>query len=168
MDRQHVLTAYARAWAHKDEQAIREDLARCWSDASVYVSPLTDLVRGVEALTGLILDFPVMFPGAAVEATGPWDIHHDVAYFTWRLTSTAPIRTLGRDFGRCLHGVDFVEFDPEGKIARINAFFGFGATAHDGHGVTARNGHAPARRRTGPVVDLDDAEEPQEQRQAAG
>jgi hypothetical protein len=153
MERQHVLTAYAQAWAHQEEQTIRDALGRCWTDSSVYVSPLTDLVRGIEGLTNLILDFPVMFPGATVRATSDWDIHHDVAYFTWQLSSTAPIRTLGRDFGKCLNGVDFVEFEDDGRIRRINAFFGF-----DPAQEASAEAASAARFRQRGRVDLDDAE----------
>ena len=125
MDRWRVLAAYTAAWGQNSEEDIRQVLADCWTEASTYVSPLTDEVRGVGGLASLILDFPVMFPGASIGTTRPPDVHHDAACVPWRMRSTAPIRTLGRDFGRALDGVDFVEFDDEGRIRRITAFFGF-------------------------------------------
>lgn len=124
VDREQMLAAYERAWTHREEDGIRAELEHCWTSDSTYVSPLTDVVRGLEGLLNLILDFPVMFPGAQVRSTSPPDVHHDVAYFTWRLTSTIPIRMMGRDYGTAVEGVDFIEFDPEGQIRRINAFFG--------------------------------------------
>jgi hypothetical protein len=129
MDRGHVLAAYATAWAQQSEQSIRQALEACWTETSTYVSPLTDVVHGVDGLTNLILDFPVMFPGASMGATTHPDVHHDAACVPWRMRSTAPIRTMGRNFGLSLDGVDFVEFDDEGHIRRITAFFGFTSPA---------------------------------------
>lgn len=124
IDREQMLAAYEQAWTQQDESAIRAELERCWTPDSTYVSPLTDVVQGIDGLTGLILDFPVMFPDAQVRPTGPPDVHHDVAYFPWQLTSTRRIRTMGRDYGRSLDGVDVVEFAEDGRIRRIMAFFG--------------------------------------------
>lgn len=127
MDRAHVLDTYVSAWAERSEEGIRQALAECWTESSTYVSPLTDEVRGLTGLAGLILDLPVMFPGASIGPTGPPDVHHDWACLAWRLHSTAPIRTMGRNFGRTLDGVDFVEFDDHDRIRRITAFFGVAA-----------------------------------------
>jgi len=124
MDRGRVLSAYVSAWAQDSEADIRRALSDCWTDGSTYTSPITDVVQGVDGLTQLILDLPVMFPDAALGATGRPDVHHGTACLPWRLRSTSRIRTLGRDFGLALDGVDFVEFDDAGRIRRITAFFG--------------------------------------------
>jgi hypothetical protein len=123
VDREGAIAAYERAWVEQDEDRIREVLAQCWTTDSTYVSPLTDTVRGVEGLASLILDFPVMFPGATMTHTSPPNVHHDVACYSWRLTSTARIRTMGRDFGLSLDGLDFVHFGEDGMINAITAFF---------------------------------------------
>jgi len=123
MEREPVLAAYASAWTQSSEEGVRRALSACWTESSTYVSPLTDVVHGVEGLTNLILDLPVMFPGASLDPTADPDVHHDVARLPWRMRSTAPIRTLGRDYGHSLDGVDFVEFDDDGRIRRITAFF---------------------------------------------
>jgi hypothetical protein len=153
MDREQVLAAYAAAWAQTDETAIRRALEACWTEVSTYVNPLTDLVTGIAGLTNLILDFPVMFPGVRMQGTGEPDLHHDAACFTWQMCSTAPIRTLGRDFGRCLDGVDFIEFDEEGLIRRITSFFGVAATADrvsaNHASERATGGRVPNRRSNG-------------------
>jgi hypothetical protein len=156
IDREQLLAAYERAWKHREEPGIRAELEGCWTPDSTYVSPLTDVVRGVEGLVNLILDFPIMFPGARVEHTSRPDVHHDVAYFTWRLTSTTRIRMLGHDYGLSVEGVDFVEFDPSGAIRRINAFFGV-----DRHLAANAKGHTNGFARAGgaePVLDLQQAE----------
>ena len=122
-DRLDALTAYARAWSLADKDEIRADLERCWTDNSTYVNPFTDTVTGIDGLTRLILDVPVMFPQATVRATTTPDVHHDVARCCWRLRSSAPIRMLGHDYGRSVDGQDFVHFYRDGKIRQVVAFF---------------------------------------------
>ena len=173
MDRWRVLAAYTAAWGQNSEEDIRQALEACWTESSTYVSPLTDEVRGVGGLAGLILDLPVMFPGAALGTTRPPDVHHDAACVPWRLCSTAPIRTLGRDFGRALDGVDFVEFDPEGRIRRITAFFDFPPVAPEPAGQAGAAGasgaSAAAQDVWGPtqILDLADGERTEPAHQTA-
>ncbi|MFZ0161801.1 MAG: hypothetical protein WAL50_22455 [Kineosporiaceae bacterium] len=122
--RLEAITAYERAWSLVDEEAIRADLERCWTASSMHVNPFTDTVRGIDGLTQLILDFPAMFPGATFRLSSLPDIHHDVARFSWRLSSTERIRILGRDFGCSVEGVDYVQFDPDHRIRQVIAFYG--------------------------------------------
>jgi hypothetical protein len=157
-DRERLLAAYERAWVHHEEPGIRAELEACWTPDSTYVSPLTDVVRGVEGLVNLILDFPVMFPGARMEHTSQPDVHHDVAYFTWRLTSTTRIRMLGRDHGLAVDGVDFVEFDPAGAIRRITAFFGVQQHLTKHAKGERLNGSAARPADPSPVLDLERTE----------
>ena len=153
MERGRVLAAYTAAWAQDNEEGIRRALADCWSESSTYVSPLTDVVRGVAGLTSLILDLPVMFPGATVGTTQQPDVHHDAARVSWRMESSSPIRTMGRDYGLSLDGVDFVQFDESGRILRITAFFG-PEVPLTADGSDARPDTADGRRPR--VIDLDD------------
>jgi hypothetical protein len=122
--RLEAVAAYERAWSLPDDSEIRAELAQCWTARSTHVTPLTDLVQGLDGLTNLIHDFPVMFPGATFHITSPPDLHHDVARFAWRRQSTARIRTMGRDFGFSIEGLDYLEFDPQNRIRRVIAFFG--------------------------------------------
>jgi hypothetical protein len=122
-DRLAVLTAYARAWSLADKDAIRGELECCWAENSTYLNPFTDRVSGIDGLTRLILDVPVMFPHATVRATTAPDVHHDVARCCWRLRSSSPIRMLGQNFGRSVDGQDFVHFSKDGKIRQVVAFF---------------------------------------------
>lgn len=125
MDREQVLSSYGQAWGLQEELDIRAALARCLSASTTYQNPLTDTVRGIEGLTNLILDFPVMFPGASLRPTSPPEIHHDVACFPWQLSSTARIRIQGHDYGKTLEGIDVVEFGGDDRILRVTAFFGY-------------------------------------------
>ncbi|HEX2808140.1 MAG TPA: hypothetical protein VHN80_18415 [Kineosporiaceae bacterium] len=155
-DRLNAVGSYERAWTLPAEGKIRDELEQCWTAGSAHVSPFTDTVHGIDGLTRLILDFPVMFPGAAFRVAGPPDLHHDVARFAWQLRSTARIRTLGRDFGFVVEGLDYVEFDKQNKIRKVVAFYG--PLAPDtSAGVQATTGTAGAGQQGPTVVDLNPA-----------
>jgi hypothetical protein len=136
MDRSQTLDAYSRAWMQSSTETICACLAECWTSGSTYANPFTDIISGVEGLTSLIMDYPLIFPDAVVTPTCEPDEHHAVARIAWLLSSTAPIRVLGRDFGHEMPGMDVVEFDADNRIRRVTSFFGcpFDRT---GHGVAA-------------------------------
>src|SRR5450755_3518546 len=96
MDRYRTLKAYERAWAQSDEAQIRAWLTQCWTITSTYVNAFTDTVSGLDGLTRLILDYPVLFPDAQFTPSGEQDAHHQHARYCWRLSSTARIRILGK------------------------------------------------------------------------
>jgi hypothetical protein len=122
--RTEAVAAYERAWSRPDETAIGAELERCWTSRSTHVSPITDMVTGVAGLTRLILDVPIMFPGAHFRLTAPTDFHHDSARLAWRLESTARIRMSGHDFGFTAEGLDYLELDPQNRIRRVVTFVG--------------------------------------------
>jgi hypothetical protein len=64
-----------------------------------------------------------MFSHATIHGTTVPDLHHDVARFSWQLRSSAPIRMLGRNYGMSVEGEGFAEFDQDGNIRRVIAFF---------------------------------------------
>jgi hypothetical protein len=122
--RLEAIAAYGRAWTLEDESAIGAELEHCWTQDSTHVTAFTDLVRGIGGLTRLILDLPVLFPGATLQTTSPPDIQQDAARIAWRLQSTSRIRVLGRDFGYTVDGTDHVDFSADHRIRRVVATFG--------------------------------------------
>ena len=46
------------------------------------------------------------------------------ARYPWRLSSTARIRMLGKDFGHALDGSDVIEFNNDGTIKKVVSFIG--------------------------------------------
>lgn len=121
---QRTLEAYERAWACIDDQDVRDWVELCWTPASIYVNPLTDLVHGIDGLTRLILDYAVLFPDARLRRRGEPQAQDRHVCFPWRLTSSAPIRMLGEDFGRVVDGMDIIEFDDDEKIKTVVSIFG--------------------------------------------
>jgi hypothetical protein len=124
MDWQRTLEAYEQAWAQSEEEKVRAWANECWTANSTYVNPLTDVVRGIDGLARLIMDYPVMFPDADFRSVRDPDVHHEYVRYAWRMSSTCRIRAQGKDYGLVMDGVDIIEFDAEGKIKRVVAFFG--------------------------------------------
>jgi len=118
------LRAYARAWQQSGEHEIRALIEECWTPTSIYVNPLTDAIRGVDGLTQVIVDYPVLFPDAQVRPGGEPDARASYLCYPWRLSSTARIRVLGEDHGLVLEGTDVMEFDADHKIKTVVSFFG--------------------------------------------
>ena len=124
MARQRTLEAYEQAWARADGEDVRDWVEQCCTPASIYVNPLTDVVHGVDGLTRLIWDYPVLFPDARLRRRSEPQLQDQHVRFPWRLTSSAPIRMLGEDFGRVMDGVDIIEFDDDEKIKTVVSIFG--------------------------------------------
>jgi hypothetical protein len=129
VEKRKSLEAYEQAWAETVEEKVRTWLDECWTAASTYENPLTDTVCGIDSMVRLILDYPVMFPDATMRKAGSADEHHGCVRWPWRLSSSARIRTMGRDFGHALQGVDIIDFTSDGKISRVISFFDDGGRA---------------------------------------
>jgi hypothetical protein len=125
MDRERTLAAYERAWRQPDEEEkVRALVQDCWTPTSTYVNPFIDEVRGIDGLTGLIVDYPVLFPDVEIRCVGQPDTIHTYTRHPWRLTSSARIRILGQDYGHVLDGTDIIAFTHGGAIATVVSFFG--------------------------------------------
>jgi hypothetical protein len=82
------------------------------------------MVRGIEGLTRLILDCPVLFPDVDIRRVGEPDTVDAYMRHPWRLSSLARIRMLGKDFGHVLEGTDILAFNDDGAITTVVSFFG--------------------------------------------
>ena len=110
-----IVTRYMAAWNEPDEAARRALLEQCWSDDGVYLDPRASLT-GRDELARHIGAMQASRPGARLEFMSGIDVHHDVARFLWRLV---------RADGTCGEtSVDFGEFGPDGRLAKIVGFFG--------------------------------------------
>lgn len=150
MARQRTLEAYERAWAHADDEGVgvRDWVEQCCTPASIYVNPLTDVVHGVDGLTRLIRDYPVLFPDARLRRRSEPQLQDQHVRFPWRLTSSAPIRMLGEDFGRVVDGVDIIEFDDDEKIKTVVSIFGSSSERASEEGPDVMVQLPPDRRRS--------------------
>ncbi|MFE6860339.1 nuclear transport factor 2 family protein [Nocardia sp. NPDC057668] len=112
---EQLVDTYCTAWSDPDPARRREILARVWGEGATYTDPLVH-AAGAEELLAHIDSVLTQRPGAIVIRTSRIDGHHGVARFEWRVVEA--------DGNRLPTGIDFIEVDAAGRIARVVGFFG--------------------------------------------
>jgi hypothetical protein len=106
---------YDEAWVEPDQVARLATLAEVWADDGAYVDPeVPEGVRGWAAQSDLITSSHEELPGLSIQATSDLLVLGDRAWYRWEATTTG---------GEAFDGVDFVEFAPDGRIARLTNFY---------------------------------------------
>lgn len=106
---------YCEAWSIADDAGRRALLESVWAPDATYTDP-TAHVEGVDGLSTHIAGVRQQYPGAVIERTTAVDGHHGHARFGWQLRRA--------DGSTLPEGIDIVDFNPDGRIARIVGFFG--------------------------------------------
>ena len=106
---------YTAAWHEPDAAARRALLEQAWADDGVYCDP-TAIAAGREALVEHLGAFQERMPGHAIVLTSGVDEHDRRLRFSWRM--------LGPDGNPVIDGMDFGELDADGRLTRIDGFFG--------------------------------------------
>ena len=110
-----VVRRYDEVWAERDVARRREILAAIWTDDTFYLdADVPDGLVGPDALVDFIDATFEQYPGFAVTATSEVAVLRDRAWYRWRQTSAN---------GQALDGVDFIEFDADGRIQRLTGFY---------------------------------------------
>ena len=110
-----TVARYCAAWATVDPSAREALLAEVWSESGEYVDPQPVRVTGRTALTAEILRFQRAYPGSRFRC-GPVQAHHNYVRYAWAM--------VGADGVERFQGMDFGEFDSDGRLVRIVSFFG--------------------------------------------
>ena len=114
LDPSAALRLYDEAWTIPDYESRLVSLRTFWADDGLYLDPdAPEGVRGPEALATEIDRQLKLYPGISIVSSTP-DVLGDRAWFRWSAT-------LGT--GESFHGVDFVEFAADGRIARLTGFY---------------------------------------------
>ena len=109
-----ALRLFDEAWTIPDYETRLELLRKIWADDGLYVDPdVPEGVRGPEALARTIDEQFALYPGMSIVSSEP-DVLGNRARFRWSAT-------LGT--GESFSGVDFAEFAPDGRIARLTGFY---------------------------------------------
>jgi hypothetical protein len=114
MSIEEIVSTYGASWNEPDPTARAALLERSWADDGVYCDP-TARVEGRAALIAHIGGFVETMPGHTIEITSSVDAHHDRFRFAW---------VMCKDGEPLLEGLDFGEFAADGRIRRIDGFFG--------------------------------------------
>ena len=106
---------YDAVWAEPDQAARLAVLSEIWAEDGVYVDPeVPDGVRGPAALSDLITTSLDEMPGLEIKATTALVVLGDRGWYRWEATTAD---------GEAFDGIDFVEFDAEGRIERLTNFY---------------------------------------------
>jgi hypothetical protein len=109
-----TLRLYDEAWTIPDYQSRVALLRTIWTDDGLYVDPdVPDGARGPEALARVVDEQMEQYPGMSIVSGDP-DFLGERAMLRW----TATLAT-----GESFAGVDFFEFAPDGRIARLTGFY---------------------------------------------
>jgi hypothetical protein len=103
-----------RAWNESDFTWLKINLSRALRHDVRFVDP-TVSVQGVDAVHQYLVGFRERFSRAVVRRASAVDSHHDVHRYAWELVIDGRV---------VLEGLDVIELDDGGRIARIAAFFG--------------------------------------------
>jgi hypothetical protein len=114
LDPTAALRLFEDAWAIPDYESRLLSLRTFWADDGLYQDPdVPEGVRGPEALASEIDRQLKLYPGMSIVSSAP-DVLGDRAWFRWSATL---------ETGESFAGVDFVEFAPDGRIARLTGFY---------------------------------------------
>ena len=115
VDLPHAFALYNESWNEPDPQRRDVLLERCVSDDVVFADPVA-VTHGRDALAAHITDNHAQMPGASYDLVSGIDGGHDRRYrYRWI------VRFDDADF---IEGMDFTTLDADGRIARIDGFFG--------------------------------------------
>ena len=111
------ITSYFAAWNEPDEVKRIKLLEQAWGENAVYTDPGA-YVEGRAALAKHIGEFQAnpQFKGFQIVITSGADIHHDKGRFTWKM--------INAEGATVMEGIDFAEFDKDGRLSQIVGFFG--------------------------------------------
>lgn len=106
--------ALMRAWNERDVAKIRGHLEIAVTEDVEFVDP-NYAIRGIDAFTAMVRAFRERLPDVDVIRTSAIDQHHDRARYSWAV-AVSPAHTV--------EGYDTVALAADGRIARVDGFFG--------------------------------------------
>ena len=111
------LEHYFQAWNENDEGKRRAHLEAGWAEDATYTDPSAH-VEGHDALVAHIGGFlsDPQYDGFSIVRVSAIDIHHSVFRFQWEMRDA--------EGNTVVPGIDYGEFNEEGKITKIVGFFG--------------------------------------------
>lgn len=114
MNAHEVVTTYCAAWNETDATKRAQLLEAAWADDGVYHDP-TGTAEGRTMLLQHIGGFQTQFPGHTIDPASGVDDNGNGLRFAWVMRNGDET---------VLEGMDFAELAPDGRIRRIEGFFG--------------------------------------------
>lgn len=102
------------AWNELDAARVRGHLELALAADAVFVDP-SIVTRGIAEFEANVHDFRKRYPAARCRRTSAFDAHHGLYRYQWDIR-------IGEQ--TLLEGMDVVEVDGEGKVRKVQGFFG--------------------------------------------
>ena len=102
------------AWNERDPDAIRAHLDRALSDDVVFCDP-NYLVEGKDAFEAMVRAFRQQLPDGNCSRTSGVDAHHHLFRYNWAVKNGDELVT---------PGFDVAALNEDGKVCRVDGFFG--------------------------------------------
>ena len=106
--------AMLAAWNERDPEKIRSHLDAALAPDVVFADP-DNYTVGVDAFEDMVRRFREKWPNAKSERTSGFDTHHNRYRYHWLVTVAE---------GQALPGMDVAEIDDQGRVVRVDGFFG--------------------------------------------
>lgn len=112
---EQVVDSHLAAYSEPDPSVRAALIRNSWNLEGRLVDPPLES-RGHDGISDQAATLLAQFPGHRFERTTALDMHHQFIRYGWRLVGTSgePVLT----------GVDFMDVDVDGRIARVVGFFG--------------------------------------------
>jgi hypothetical protein len=108
------LIAMMEMWNERDMCQIRRRLEAIMDPHVEFCDPLHH-IHGLDAFEAMVRKFREDYPRAELSRTTKIDHHHDRYRYEWLIV---------QDGKTVIPGFDVAQIDPDGKIKRIDGFFG--------------------------------------------
>jgi hypothetical protein len=114
-DLEVLIDTWLAAFCEPDAARRQAALRGLWNQEGRLVDPPLE-ARGHAAISDQAATLLTQFPGHRFQRSSAVDAHHQFARYGWRLIDPAGVAVL--------EGVDFMDLDVDGRIARVVGFFG--------------------------------------------
>ena len=102
------------AWNERDPKRVRAHLDKALSLDVVFVDP-TVVTRGIDEFEANVREFRGRLPDAVCSRSSGVDSHHDLYRYNWEIHRSGEL---------FLPGFDVVQADENGRVLRVEGFFG--------------------------------------------
>lgn len=109
-----TLDSMLAAWNETDPEQIRPHLDRALAADVVFIDPAHSIV-GLEAFERMVREFRAQFPDAVCSRASGVDTHHNLYRYNWAIHRNGEL---------FLPGFDVAELDADGRVRRVEGFFG--------------------------------------------
>jgi SnoaL-like domain len=114
MEISEIVVAFSSAWNEHDGARRLALLEKSWADDGVYHDP-EGTMEGRAALSAFIGEFHAGYPGRTIDKTSGVESNGIWIRWAWEMRNGDAIES---------DGMDFAELAPDGRIQRLEGFFG--------------------------------------------